>query len=86
VLRAGEKFDGVVAPAVVKSLQRTPARQTNADGRLRVSASQGLTFALPVVPGDVTIMLMAHFGSFLAASTFSVPPAAITAGRIFFRL
>ena len=26
---------------------------------------------------------MAHFGSFLVASAFSVPPAAFTAGRIF---
>ena len=73
MLRAGEKFDGVVAPAVVKSLQRTSARQTNADGWIRVSATQRLPFALPIVPGDVTIMLMAHFGSFLDASTFRVP-------------
>ena len=58
---------------MVKALQRTPARQTNADGRLRVSATQGLSFALPRVPSDVTIMLMAHFGSFLDASTFRVP-------------
>jgi hypothetical protein len=31
-------------------------------------------------------MPMAHFGSLLVASIFSVPPAAITASRIFFRL
>jgi len=58
VLGAGEKLDGGVAPAVVKSLQWTPAGQTNANSRLRVSATQGLPFALPRVPGDVTIMLV----------------------------
>ena len=73
MLGAGEKFDGGVAPAVVKALERTPAGQANADGRLRVSATQGLPFALPGVPGDVTIMLMAHFAAFLVASTFRVP-------------
>jgi len=59
VLGARDKLDGVGAPAVVESLQRTAAGKANANRRLCI-APQGLSLALPPVAGDITEMAMAH--------------------------
>jgi hypothetical protein len=72
MLRTSKEFD--CALAMIAILHRDMTVQANTNHWLHAASNgaQGNSFALPVVPGNITRMLMTHF-AVPTAVTFNVP-------------